>query len=138
MSFALQPIMGAPFSFMHWPNCKLAVISSVVGLGDELVIAAGPEGSEDYDVVAVVWGPGDLAAAVAAQHGMGNFLVNLGWPMANSTVKRTLANHPGDVALDNTTSYSVDNMNTMLRQYTGVSLTPDGNTVQFKFQPYNP
>lgn len=136
MAFAIEPMKGAFFQFERWPNCKLAVISSVIGLGDQLIIAAGPEGSEEYDVVAVVWGPGDLAGAVAAQGGMGNFLVNIGWPLANGVVKNALAKHPGFPALNNATPYSVDAMNIMLKEYTSVGPTPDGESVQFGFKPY--
>ena len=125
MGYIVPTNSALKFNFGPW-HCAMwaADDSSGFGLGQSLMVGYESTGN-GWINIGSLWGPGDMASAVAAKGGMGNFLVPF-VPAANAMCKQYFNTKPGYPPLDNTSPFSVDNMNIALYEYFQAKPSADG------------
>jgi hypothetical protein len=133
MGYPVLPTKGLHFSFGPWPNCVIAAYDA--GVGDVIFVGVGADGAADYNSIGFIFGPGDMASAVAAAGSLGAFLMSL-MPAANGLMAAYLDKHPTFAPVPGNAPPTLDNVNTALQQYFQISPSSDGDYPVMSFKPY--
>lgn len=134
MAYIIPPDRGLHFAFGPWPNCVIGMYDTG-GLGQVAFVGTAAAGSEEYDAVSIIAGPGDLIGGAQAAGGIGNYCVNVLMPAANAILQARLNQHPLFAAETNATPASVDTLNIALEEYFKIMPSADGNFPVMSFKP---